>query len=125
MLATILTLLSSHYTYQALGQPIIKTLLTPPWIRRLNSYLGGSNNELILVTLKLFNALSAYASGREQKSVLESFAWGTKVRSTVLLMNSVSYVFQSLPKLLNMRRKRKADEIVDTFTRPGQTYLCV
>jgi nucleolar pre-ribosomal-associated protein 1 len=73
-------LLSSHYTYHALGQPIIKTLLTPSYIRRLNSYLSGAHSELILVTLKLFNGMSSFAGGREKTAVLDSFGWAIKVR---------------------------------------------
>jgi nucleolar pre-ribosomal-associated protein 1 len=79
VLSALLTLLSSHYTYHSLGQPILKTLLTPPWMRLLNSYLGGSHNETILATLKLFNSMSAFASGKERKTVMELFAWETKV----------------------------------------------
>ena len=85
VLASLLTLLSSHYTYQTFGHPIIKTLLSPPWMRRLNSNLGGSHNELILVTLKLLNAISAFASGRERKALLDAFAWETKARLQLLL----------------------------------------
>lgn len=80
LLSSVLTLLSSHYTFHALGQPIVKALLTPAYLRRLNSYIGGSNNELIIVTLKLFNVMSSFAGGRERKSVLEGFAWEIKVR---------------------------------------------
>jgi nucleolar pre-ribosomal-associated protein 1 len=75
-----LTLLNTHYTYHTLGIPIVKTLLSPQWIRRLNSYIGGSHTELILVTLKLFNGMSAFGGGRERKSVMDGFAWETKVR---------------------------------------------
>jgi nucleolar pre-ribosomal-associated protein 1 len=80
ILSTILVLLSSHYTNHALGQPITKALLSPARLRRLNSYIGGANNELIIVTLKLYNVLSSFAGGREKKSILEGFAWELKVR---------------------------------------------
>jgi nucleolar pre-ribosomal-associated protein 1 len=80
VLSSLLTLLSSHYAYHALGQPIIKTLLTPPYVRRLNLYLGGTHSELILVTLKLFNGMSSFAGGREKMAVLDSFGWEIKVR---------------------------------------------
>ena len=80
LLSSVLTLLSSHYAFHALGQPIIKGLLNPMYLCRLNSYIGGSNNELIIVTLKIFNVLSSFAGGRERKSVLEGFAWEIKVR---------------------------------------------
>jgi nucleolar pre-ribosomal-associated protein 1 len=40
VLAVLLPLLSSHYSYHALGYPIVKTLLTPQWMRKLNSYIG-------------------------------------------------------------------------------------
>ena len=80
LLSSVLTLLSSHYTFHALGQPIVKALLTPTSMRRLNSYIGGSNNELIIVTLKVFIVVSSFAGGRERNSVLEGFAWEIKVR---------------------------------------------
>ncbi|KAJ7759032.1 ribosome 60S biogenesis N-terminal-domain-containing protein [Mycena olivaceomarginata] len=102
LLSSLLTLLSSHYTFHAAGHPILRTLLTPPLMRKLNSYLGGSHTELLLVTLKLFNSMAAFGGGRERKSVLESFAWETK----------------SLPKLLNMRRKSKADDSSDPLAKP-------
>ncbi|KAF9445509.1 hypothetical protein P691DRAFT_805556 [Macrolepiota fuliginosa MF-IS2] len=91
VLAALLSVLSSHYTYHALGHPIVKALLAPKWIRRLNSYVGGAHNELILVSLKLLNAISAFAGGREKKTLLEVFQWEIK----------------SLPRLLNLRRRSK------------------
>ncbi|KAJ7109702.1 ribosome 60S biogenesis N-terminal-domain-containing protein [Mycena crocata] len=109
LLSSLLALLSSHYTFHAAGHPILRTLLSPPWMRRLNSYLGGSHTELLLVTLKLFNSMTAFAGGRERKSILESFAWETK----------------SLPKLLNMRRKAKADESLDPLAKPDIRTLYV
>jgi nucleolar pre-ribosomal-associated protein 1 len=92
VLGSLLVLLSSHYTYQSLGHPIVKTLLLPQWMRRLHSNLAGSHNELILVTLKLLNAISNFAGGRERKSLSEVFSWESKVcqnlfpRSETMLM---------------------------------------
>jgi nucleolar pre-ribosomal-associated protein 1 len=123
-LSALLTLLSSHYTFQSFGQPIIKALLSPPWMRRLNSYLGSSDNELILVTLKLFNAMSAFSSGRERKAVLEAFAWETKVCVASRIRHSIfTPVYQSLPKLLNKRRKAKKDMSTNVLGRPGQSSM--
>lgn len=48
-------------------------------MRKLNSYIVGSHNELTLVTLKLLNAISGFAGGREKKSLLEVFQWEIKV----------------------------------------------
>ncbi|KIM48447.1 hypothetical protein M413DRAFT_16355 [Hebeloma cylindrosporum] len=102
-LSSILVLLSSHYTDHALGQPITKALLSPTRLRRLNSYIGGANNELIIVTLKLYNVLSSFSGGREKKSILEGFAWELK----------------SLPKLLAMRRKAHGEkDRTDPLLRP-------
>ncbi|KAK7048326.1 ribosome 60S biogenesis N-terminal-domain-containing protein [Favolaschia claudopus] len=109
LLASLLTLLSAHYTFHAAGHPILRTLLTPPWMKKLNSYLGGSHTELLLVTMKLFNSMSAYGGGRERKSILESFAWETK----------------SLPKLLNMRRKSKTDDSADPLAKPDIRTLYI
>jgi len=81
-LSSILVLLSFHYTDHALGQPITKAILAPARLRRLNSYIGGANKELIIMTLKLYNVLSNFAGGREKKSIMEGFAWELKVRNT-------------------------------------------
>ncbi|KAJ6613338.1 ribosome 60S biogenesis N-terminal-domain-containing protein [Mycena sp. CBHHK59/15] len=103
LLSSLLVLLSSHYTFHMAGHPILRTLLTPLWMRKLNSYLGGAHTELLLVTLKLFNTMSVFGGGRERKTILESFAWETK----------------SLPKLLNMRRKAaKSGEPSDPIAKP-------
>ncbi|KAH9931396.1 ribosome 60S biogenesis N-terminal-domain-containing protein [Amylocystis lapponica] len=109
VLSSLLNLLSFHYTDHGLAQPIFKTLLSPQWMHRLNSYLGGSHTELILVTLKLFNSMSDLASGRERKAVLEAFAWEAK----------------ALPKLLYMRRKGKTDDSMDILDRPDIRTLYV
>ncbi|KAF8812641.1 hypothetical protein BYT27DRAFT_7159048 [Phlegmacium glaucopus] len=108
--SSIMALLSFHYTDYSLGQPIMKTLLNPSNIRRLQSYIGSSHNELIIVTLKLFNVMSKFAGGQYRKFVLESFPWELK----------------SLPKLLNMRRKSQGTlDRVDPLTRPDIRTLYV
>ena len=84
VLASVLELLSAHYTYHPLGFPIVKTLLSSQWMSRLNSHLCGTHNELILVTLRLLNALSTFGGGRERKVVLDAFSWDTKVRTRLL-----------------------------------------
>ncbi len=104
LFSALLTLLSAHYTYHAQAQPILRALLSQQWTQHLNTYLGGQHSELVLVTLKLFNALSNFAGGRERRAVLDAFAWEIK----------------SLPKLLNMRRRSKTGEDVDMLARPGQ-----
>lgn len=87
IVACLLLLSSSHYTCHSLGQPIMTTLLSPQWMRRLNSNLTGSHNGLILVTLRLLNIMSAFAGGRERKSVLEAFSWETQVCFTATLIS--------------------------------------
>jgi nucleolar pre-ribosomal-associated protein 1 len=81
--AAILALVSSHYTYHHLGQPIIRTLLAQKWIRKLNIHLGSQFNDLVLSTLKLYNSMSDFAGGKERRQVLESFPWESKVSTTV------------------------------------------
>jgi nucleolar pre-ribosomal-associated protein 1 len=83
LLSAILSLISVHHTYHAVGHLTIKTLLTPTFMRRLNSYIGGSNKELILVSLKLYNSLSTFAGGRERKAILDAFPWELKVPISV------------------------------------------
>ncbi|KAJ6508841.1 ribosome 60S biogenesis N-terminal-domain-containing protein [Mycena sanguinolenta] len=109
LISSLLTLLSAHYTFHAAGHPILRTLLTPQWMKKLNSYIGGAHTELLLVTLKLFNSMTAFAGGRERKSILESFGWETK----------------SLPKLLNMRRKSKGDDVSDPLAKPDIRTLYI
>ena len=76
----LVTLLASHYSYHHLCEPIIHTVLSPKWCSRLNLYLTGTHSELILVTLKLFYAMSTFSGGKERKTVMDAFAWEAKVR---------------------------------------------
>ncbi|KAF9480206.1 hypothetical protein BDN70DRAFT_833085 [Pholiota conissans] len=110
VLSSVLTLLSAHYTDHALGQPVMKTILVPTRLRQLNSYLGGSNNELIIVVMKLYNVISNFAGGHDRKAVLEGFGWEIK----------------SLPKLLNMRRKTHGEnDTMDPLSRPDIRTLYI
>lgn len=90
LLAALLPLLSSHYTYHTLGYHIVKNLLSSQWMRKLNSFVGGTHNELILVTLKLLNAVSGYAGGREKKTLLEVFQWEIKASRVLVYRHSPS-----------------------------------
>lgn len=78
-LSAALTLLSAHYTDHILGRPIMKTRLQPDRFRCMNSYIGGSHNELIIAALKLYNAMSSFAGGGDKRLVLEGFGWDIKV----------------------------------------------
>ncbi|KAA1478653.1 hypothetical protein DENSPDRAFT_692792 [Dentipellis sp. KUC8613] len=109
VLASLLNILSTQFTFQAYGQAILKTLLSTKWMNQLNSYLGGSHNDLIMSTLKLLNAMSAFAGGRERKAVFEAFAWETK----------------SLPKLLSMRRKGKNNNSANMLSIPDIRTLYI
>ena len=101
VLACLLNLLSIHYPDQRYGLPILKTLLLPQWYQKLNSHLRGNHSESILVTMKLYIAMSSFGGGREKKVVMEVFTWDNKVA-----------------KLLNMRRRGRGD-IKNTLSRPG------
>ncbi|KJA21610.1 hypothetical protein HYPSUDRAFT_87850 [Hypholoma sublateritium FD-334 SS-4] len=110
VLSSVLTLLSAHYTDHVLGQPVMKALLVPSRFRQLNSYIGGSHNDLIIMTLKLYNVMSNFAGGHDRKAVLEGFGWEIK----------------SLPKLLNMRRKTHGEnDTADPLSRPDIRTLYV
>jgi len=104
LMSCLLNLLSTHYPDQAYGLGILKTLFLPQWYQRLNTNLHGSHSESILVTMKLYTAMSNFAGGRERKVVMEVFAWDNKV-----------------VKLLNMRRRGRA-EMKGILSRPGQYY---
>jgi nucleolar pre-ribosomal-associated protein 1 len=86
-LSTLITLLSSHYEHHSFCQDILKNLLSDNWSHRLNSYLGSTHSELILVTLKLYNAASNFAAGRERRAVMDAFSWDAKVRTGSLAKN--------------------------------------
>lgn len=103
VLACLLNLLSIHYPDQRYGLAILKTLLLPQWYQKLNTHLHGSHSESILVTMKLYAAMSNFAGGRERKAIMEVFAWDKKVG-----------------RLLSMRRRGR-DEIKDTLSRPGES----
>ena len=102
LLAYLLNLLSIHYPDQRYGLVILKTLLLPQWYQKLNTYLHGSHSESILVTMKLYTAMSNFAGGRERKAVMEVFTWDNKVS-----------------KLLNMRRRGRS-ELKNMLSRPGE-----
>ncbi|KAG1791586.1 ribosome 60S biogenesis N-terminal-domain-containing protein [Suillus plorans] len=105
LLSSILTLLSSHFPYHPHGTPIIKTLLSPKWMRKITSYFSGSN-ELLLVSLKLLNTISHFGGGRERKTLYEAFPWDIK----------------TLAKVAHMRRRGKGDA-EDVLERPDiRTY---
>ena len=84
VLSSTLGLLSTHYTYYPDAAVIVKNLLLPKWSSKLNAYLSMSHNELILVTLKLYNALTAFSGGRERRALLDVFPWDAKVRMLVV-----------------------------------------
>ena len=102
LMSCLLTLLSIHYPDQPYGLAILKALFLPQWYQKLNTNLHGSHSELILVTMKLYVAMSNFTGGRERKVVMEVFAWDNKVA-----------------KLLNMRRRGRG-EMKDTLSRPGE-----
>jgi len=85
LFSSLLSLFSYHLPDHSYGVPIIKTVLSPQWSRKLNSYISGSHNEQILASLKLFNAISIFGSGRERKSVFETFPWDNKVKLSYFL----------------------------------------
>ena len=92
VLSSLLTILSTQYTHHKLGQPILKTLLSPDYLLHMNSYLTSSHNELIIATLKLFGAMSAFGGGCEKRAVLEGISWENKVYfSPPLLLSLVTF----------------------------------
>ncbi|KAH9963282.1 ribosome 60S biogenesis N-terminal-domain-containing protein [Russula dissimulans] len=109
VLSSLLTILSTQYTHHKLGQPILKTLLSPDYFSHLNSYLIGSHNELIIATLKLFCSMSAFGGGCEKRAVLEGFSWENK----------------KLHKLLSMRRRTKRNSSADVLAIPDIRTLCI
>jgi nucleolar pre-ribosomal-associated protein 1 len=62
-------------------------------MRRLNSYIGGANNELTLVAIKLMHAISEFAGGREKKSLFDAFLWEMKVSQFFTSENPCSSKF--------------------------------
>ncbi|KAF8905722.1 ribosome 60S biogenesis N-terminal-domain-containing protein [Gymnopilus junonius] len=111
LLSSLLTLLSAHYPLHPLGHPILRTLLAPARLRTLNAFLGGANNELIITTLRLYNAMSNWAGGRRGRRFWRGL--GGKLRL-------------SLPKLLNMRRKTHGErDLTDPLIRPDIRTLYI
>jgi len=102
LMSCLLNLLSAHYPDQPYGLAILKTLFLPQWYQRLNTHLHGSHSESILVTMKLYTAMSNFAGGRERKVVMEVFTWDNKVA-----------------KLLNMGRRGRG-EMKGILSRPGE-----
>ncbi|KAH7101182.1 ribosome 60S biogenesis N-terminal-domain-containing protein [Auriculariales sp. MPI-PUGE-AT-0066] len=107
VLASVLNLLSAHFIYHAAGWPVVKTLLSPTWMRRLNTNVNAGQTDIVLGTLKLLNAISDFGGGREKITLLKSFNWNQK----------------SLPRLFNMRRKGKEEQ--EPLARPDIRTLYV
>ncbi|CCA67773.1 hypothetical protein PIIN_01597 [Serendipita indica DSM 11827] len=107
--ASLINLLSTQYAYHNLGLPIVKTLLSPTSSRRLNSHLNSAQTDLVLVALKVWNALSDYGGGMEKLKVYEQFMWSNK----------------SLFRLFHMRRKGQIDLSVDPFIKPDIRTLYI
>jgi len=110
VISATLNLLSTHYTYHALGHAIVRSLISSSnaYSTRISNYLGGSSPaDVILSTLKLWNSMSNFASGRERKTVLAIFPWEQKVTGLLLNFHSSGILTfnQALSKLLNMRRR--------------------
>lgn len=101
----LLSILSIHYPDQHHGLAILRNLFLPQWYQKLNTNLHGTHSESILVTIKLYVAMSSFAGGRERKTVMEVFTWDNKVS-----------------KLLSMRRRGRS-EVKGILSRPGE-YEC-
>lgn len=110
-----LNLLSAHFIYHTLGQPIVKKLLSHMWLRRLESYLSGSHTDLTLSTLKLLLAMSNFAGSKEQKTFLDAFTWDAKVFVKLLFMQRHD----------NSKATRKQEKVVDPMERPDIRTLCL
>ena len=96
LLSALVNILSTHYTYHAYAQPILRSLLSQQWSQQLNHYLAGQHTDLVLATLKLYNSLTSYAGGRERKAVLDAFAWEMKVRVATSLKCNVCALTQPI-----------------------------
>jgi nucleolar pre-ribosomal-associated protein 1 len=81
-----LNLLSLHFIYHSLAQPIVKKLISHMWLRRIESYLSSSHSDLTLAALKLLLAMSKFAGSKEQKSLLEAFSWDAKMFNKLIFM---------------------------------------
>ena len=79
VLETLLTATTQYLVYQPLGHPIVKSLLAPRWLRKLATHLSGGHVELCISSLKLLTAISNFAGGKEQNTLLESFTWDVRV----------------------------------------------
>lgn len=80
LLDAVLLVLNSHSSTYPLGFPIVKLVLASNIIRRLTQYLTSADRSLVLAALKLFGALSSFGTGRDKRTVLEAFPWGSKVK---------------------------------------------
>lgn len=89
----------------------MKTLLTPVKFRYLNSYVSGSRNELIMLALKLYNAMSSFAGGGDKNSVLENFGWEAKVRSAS--MSNLSHFTEDKLIVFSKTLKYATEDVPD------------
>ncbi|PVF98589.1 hypothetical protein CPB86DRAFT_704949 [Serendipita vermifera] len=107
--SSLLTLLSSQYIYHSIGLTVLRALLQSQSGRKLNAHLNSSQTDLVLVALKLWNAMANFGGGTERKQVFEEFSWGNK----------------SLFRLFHMRRKGQVDLSADPFIKPDIRTLYI
>jgi nucleolar pre-ribosomal-associated protein 1 len=50
-------------------------------MRRLNTNVAAGQNDTVLGTLRLLNAISEFGGGREKLTLLKLFNWAQKVSS--------------------------------------------
>jgi nucleolar pre-ribosomal-associated protein 1 len=90
LLCSIFSLLNAHYTNHHHGLVLLRTLISPLWMRKFTTSLtAGAQYDVILHTLRLLNVMSAFSGGSERAALLDSSNWDIKC----------------FFKLLNMRRK--------------------
>ncbi|KAG8902324.1 hypothetical protein FRB99_004632 [Tulasnella sp. 403] len=79
LLATILSVLEAHPDPHALGDPIIRKILSDNYLSRLSSYLTPKRPRLAVSALVLFKTMATFGSGYLKKEVSDAFPWKSHV----------------------------------------------
>ena len=108
--ASLLNLLSTQYAYHNLGLPVVKMLLSPTSSRKLNAHLNSAQTDLVLVALKVWNALSAYGGGMEKLKVYEQFVWSNKARRNFSYLSPFNDDLVSLPFIPHEEKRTNRPE---------------
>ena len=86
ILTCLLDLMSQYPLYYNLGRPVVHTILSDFWSKKIRAFVCGGHRELCTSALKLLLSASNFAEGSEQRRLLEALPWDSKVCGIFLVI---------------------------------------